>query len=135
MNLSFTHKVLSITLSLLVLFSTFSYTVEKHFCGDSLVDIAVFSDAKKCGGINADDVTYIKKSCCKDTIDIIKGQDELNTAELQKIDNALKFTLFAYTYSYANLFVGLPKEIISSEAYSPPKLVKDIQVLDETYLI
>ena len=36
------------TLALLVLFSTVSFTIEKHFCGDILVDVAVFTEVEKC---------------------------------------------------------------------------------------
>ena len=42
------HKVFSISMALLVLFSTISFTVEKHYCGDFLIDTDVFSQVKKC---------------------------------------------------------------------------------------
>ena len=43
------HKIFSVTLALLVLMSTLSFTVEKHFCGDVLVDVSVFTETQKCG--------------------------------------------------------------------------------------
>ena len=43
------HKIFSLSMALLVLMSTVSVTIEKHFCGDHLVDVAIFSDAEKCG--------------------------------------------------------------------------------------
>ncbi|WP_400077020.1 HYC_CC_PP family protein [Winogradskyella sp. R77965] len=135
MNVSITHKVFSITLSFLVLFSTLSFTVEKHYCGDNLVDVAVFSEAKKCGGMTSEDVVYVKKSCCKDTVDVFEGQDELNTQDFEDLNKTLQITLVAYAYSYSNLFESLPRPIIPHKDYSPPNLTKDIQVLDETYLI
>ena len=135
MKVSILHKAFSVVLTFLVLFSTLSFTVEKHYCGDSLVDVAVFSEAKKCGGMDAEDEVYVKKSCCKDTIDVYEGQDELNTADFDYFNKNLKITLFAYVLSYSNLFKSLPKSIIPHKDYSPPNIVKDIQVLDETFLI
>jgi len=132
---SIPHKVFSIALSFLVLFSTFSFTVEKHYCGVNLVDTAIFSEAKKCVGMDSKDVIYVKKSCCKDTVDIFEGQDELNTSDFEDLDQTLKLTLVAYVYAYSQLFESLPKLIIPHKDYSPPNLIKDIQVLDETYLI
>ena len=122
-------------LSLLVLFSTLSFTVEKHYCGENLIDTAIFSEVKKCGPMDSEDMVYIKKPCCKDTVDVFEGQDELNTSDFETLDKTLKFTLVAYVYTYSQLFESLPKPLIPHKDYSPPNLIKDIQVLDETYLI
>jgi hypothetical protein len=127
--------VISVSLAFLVLFSTLSLTVEKHYCGTNLVDTSVFSESKKCGGMDASDTIYVKKPCCKDTIDLVKGQDELHTADFETIDFKLEFTINAYLFTYIQLFESLPKQIIPHKDYSPPNLIKDIQVLDETYLI
>lgn len=137
MKFSFLNRTIAVALSLLVLFSTFSLSIEKHFCGNALVDIAVFTKAKKCGMEMQDmDKSEIgKKSCCKDEIDIIKGQDELKTNSFDDLSSIQKQVLVAYSFSYINLFEGLPKQTIPNRDYSPPKIVKDIHVLDETYLI
>ena len=71
-------------MALLVLFSTVSFTVEKHFCGDTLVDVSVFSEAQKCG-MEAMEILQ-KKTCCKDEIDIVKGQDELKVSSFDDLD-------------------------------------------------
>jgi len=134
-NTSNIHRIFSIALAFLMLLSTLSFTVEKHYCGDNLIDVAVFSEAKKCGGMSSEDIVYVKKSCCKDTVDVFEGQDELNTQDFEDLDQSLKLTLVAYVYFYSNLFESLPKQIIPHKDYSPPNLIKDIQVLDETYLI
>jgi hypothetical protein len=117
------------------MFSTLSFTVEKHYCGDNLVDIAIFSDVQKCGGMETENNDYVTKPCCKDATDIIKGQDELNTNDFQKINTTVELILVAYIYSYTALFESLPKEVIPHKDYTPPNLVKDIHVLDETFLI
>ena len=77
----------------------------------------------------------ILKSCCKDVVDVIEGQDEMTTNSFEDLDDIQKQVLIAYTYTFINLFENLPKQIIPHRDYSPPILVKDIHVIDETYLI
>lgn len=131
------HKIFSVTLALLVLMSTLSFTVEKHFCGDVLVDVSVFTETQKCGmeSYEMEQASITKKHCCKDEIEIIKGQDKLKVSSFNdlKLQQQLFFT--AFTYSYLNLFESLPLQNIPHKNYSPPNLVYDIQVLDQVYLI
>lgn len=129
------HKSFSLFLAFLVLFSTFSFTVEKHYCGNHLVDTAIFSQAKKCVGIGAEDISYVKKPCCKDIVVIIEGQDELTVKDFQSIEKDTYTTLVSYVLSYTFLFETVAKPIIPHKYYKPPKIIKDIHVLDETYLI
>jgi hypothetical protein len=127
------HKTFSVSLSLIVLFSTVSFTIEKHYCGDILVDIAVFAEAEKCG-MEAIEIAQ-KKSCCKDEIDVVEGQDELKTSSFEDLEFEQQQFLSAYTYSYINGFESLPKQTIPHKDYSPPNLVTNIQVLDQVFLI
>jgi hypothetical protein len=134
-KISSLHNGFSLFLAFLVLFSTLSFTIEKHYCGEHLVDTAIFSDAKKCGGMDAEDTIYAKKPCCKDTVDIIEGQDELTAKDFQSFDKDAYFTLVSYVYRYTYLFETLDKPIIPHKNYAPPNIIKDIHILDETYLI
>ena len=43
------HKTLAISMSFVVLFSTMSFTINMHYCGDTLVETALFQKAKGCG--------------------------------------------------------------------------------------
>jgi hypothetical protein len=129
------HKSFSVLLALLVLFSTVSITIEKHFCGDILIDVAVFVEAQKCSDVeNMAHAEITKKPGCKDEINIVKGQDEL----LKSFDD-LNFDqqqfITSFVYSYLNLFEGEPKKVIPHKDYSPPNLVRDILVLDQVFLI
>lgn len=129
------HKMFSLVLALLVLLSTLSFSIDKHFCGDTLIDMAFFQKAKTCGmEMGTGQKSSIKKSCCKDVIEIVKGQNEL---KLTSIDN-LKFGqhfIYSFVYAYNNLFESLPKQVIPHKDYSPPNLVPDIQVLDQVFII
>jgi len=135
---AFFTKISSILLALLVLCSTFSFTVEKHFCGEFLVDVSYFGDTDYCGdeiGVNSCDTgsKITKKKCCKDEVEQIEGQDDLKMSSVEKITFEQQFAvLFAITYH--NLFVS-PTNNNSYKEYSPPKLVTDIQVLHEVFII
>lgn len=127
------HKIFSTTLALLVLFSTVSFTIEKHYCGDTLVDVSVFTHAEKCGMESMEMLQ--KKSCCKDEVDVIKGQDELKFASFEDLNFEQLQFVSTFNYAYLNLFESLDKYIIPNKDYSPPNLVVDIQVLDQIFII
>lgn len=125
----------STALTLLVLFSTFSFTVEKHYCGNTLVDIAVFSEAKGCGMETAS-MAKAKKPCCKDTVDLIEGQDELNIVSFDDLEFSTQLFVSSYIYTaFVSFFESLPKQIIPHKEYSPPNIIYDIQLLDAVFLI
>ena len=131
------YKISSFSLALLVLVSTVSFTIEKHFCGNVLVDVAVFTEAQDCSGMISNDskATFKKKSCCKDEVSIMKGQDELKVQSFDDIRFNQQLFLTTYVYSYVNLFEGLPQLVIPHKDYSPPNLVRDIQAIDQVFLI
>ena len=76
-----------------------------------------------------------KKPCCKDEVDMLKGQDELLVKTFDDLDLDQQVFLASFAYSYINLFEGLPQFIVPHKDYSPPNLVADIQVLDQVFLI
>ena len=127
------NKVFSSVMALLVLFSTVSFTIEKHFCGDTLVDVSMFAQAEKCA-MEALEILQ-KKTCCKDEVDIVKGQDELKVSSFDDLDFQQQQFITAFIYSYFNGFESLQKKTIPHIDYSPPNLVSDIQVLDQVFII
>lgn len=131
------HKTFSIALSLLVLFSTVSFTVEKHFCGDVLVDVSVFAEAQKCAmeAMEIEMAKITKKHCCKDTIDLVKGQDQLTIKKFEDFELNQQLFLTAFTYSYLTAFEDLSRHTIPHKYYSSPNLIANIQVRDQTFLI
>ena len=133
------HKIGSFLMALIVLFSTFSFTVHQHYCGDELKDTSVFFEAEKCEMEKMMTETSCtqhpkKKACCEDVVDVVEGQDELKTTfDTLSLDQQLFVASFAYTY--INLFEGLEKSVNSYRDYAPPLVVRPIFKLDESYLI
>lgn len=122
----------SLLMALLVLFSTMSFTVDKHFCGSVLVDLAIFSEAEKCGMEHMGDM--MNGHGCKDQKIAVKGQKDLKVS-FNDIDLPQQVFLASFTYTYVELFEELPKDFIPFSDYSPPLLVYDIQLRDQTFLI
>ena len=124
-------------MALLVLFSTVSFTVEKHFCGNVLIDVSVFAKAEKCGmeALEKEQETITKKLCCKDEIEVIKGQDELKVSSINNLTLQQQLFITTFTFTYINLLEGLESQIVPHKDYSPPNLVADIQVLDQVFNI
>ncbi len=118
-----------------VLFSTLSFTVESHYCGSRLVDTAVFTKVKSCGGIETSAKTPIKKGCCHDKVEVLKGQDELKRSSFDTLDFDQHTILLAFVLVNNSFFESLPKQTIPHEHYTPPNLIYDITVLDGTFLI
>ena len=129
----FLNKGFSVILALLVMFSTESFTIEKHFCGDVLVDVSMFVEAEKCA-MEALEILQ-KKTCCKDEIDVVLGQDELKVSSFEDLDFEQQQFVTVFTFTYLRGFKSLPKETVSNKYYSPPNLVADIQVLDQVFII
>lgn len=131
------HKTTSIFLALLVLVSTLSFTIEKHFCGDVLVDVSVFKEVEKCAmeALEMEMAAITKKNCCKDEVNLIQGQRELKTSGFEDLKFEQQVFLQSFTYTFFNLFDTEPKQEIPHQYYAPPNIVKDIHVLDEVYLI
>lgn len=119
-------------MAILVMFSTVSFTVEKHYCAGNLIDVAIFSEVEKCGD-NMEEASI--KSCCKDEVEVVKGQDELKFSSFEDLDFDKQIFISVFFYSYANLYESLPKQIIPFKDYSPPNLICDIQVRDQVFII
>ena len=133
------RKIMSFLMAFVVLFSTMSFTIDMHYCGDTLIDTSIFSKAHTCGmdmqkSNEASDCSPGKKKCCTDKQITVEGQDELKISfDKLTLDQQVFVTSFVYTYF--NLFEGSDKNVTSYEEYKPPLVVRQIFKLDETYLI
>ncbi len=132
------HKSASFLMAIVVLVSTMSFTIDSHYCGDILVDTSVFQKVKSCGmemqNPSTDDCSILKKNCCSEKSEIIKGQDELKL-NFDKISFDQQIFVAAFVYTYSHLFPSIEDAKPSLKVYPPPLIVKHIYKLDETYLI
>ncbi len=125
-------------MALIVLFSTLSFTIEKHICAGEVADVALFGDLVRCDrpdeSHNSNLLSFKKTSCCQDEFHFVKGSNtELKTSHKSQAQTQVFAALF--TYSYFNIFESLDKNHIPFQYYSPPNVISDKQVLYDTFLI
>ena len=132
------HKIMSLAMTFAVLFSTMSFTVNMHYCGDTLVETAIFHKAKGCGmemeKPSIEGCSITKKNCCDDEQLAIEGQDELQL-QVDKITFEQHLFIASFVYTYINLFEGLENNVSTYEEYKPPLVIRQLYKIDETYLI
>ena len=133
------YKISSACLALIVLLSTVSFTVDSHYCGDTLVDSSLFGHVETCGmevqqQSPSSECDISKKDCCSDEQVIVEGQDTLKTS-FDKLDKDQQLFVAAFIHTYIHLFFESQEDLNSYRDYTPPPLVRDIQVLDQTFLI
>ena len=125
-------------MAFVVLFSTMSFTVNMHYCGDTLAENAIFHKAEGCGmemeKPSTEGCDIAKKNCCKDEQLVINGQDELQL-QVDKISFEQQIFIASFVYTYLNLFEGLENNVSSYEEYRPPLVIRQLYKIDETYLI
>ena len=66
---------------------------------------------------------------------MVKGQDVLITKNFDDLEYTQQVFLLAFSISYIDLFQPLSEYYIPHQYYSPPKLVADIQVRHQVFLI
>ncbi len=132
------QKVFSIAMALLLLVSTVSWTIGMHYCGKALVDIAFFEHAERCGmdqpsNKNSESVEWSIKSCCAYELAVIVGQDDLTTSQVEC--SIVQHYFFSPSKTDYTLFAGSDAKLASYDIYVPPVLVRNVQVLNQVFII
>ncbi|MBU3822065.1 hypothetical protein KO566_08340 [Flavobacteriaceae bacterium XHP0103] len=132
-------KIMSMLMAVVVLISTMSFTIDMHYCGDKLVAATLFKKGETCGmemqkQDTSSECSIVKKNCCSDEQLLVDGQDDLQLT-VNKISVDQQIFLLSFTYAYHYLFQPEEAKAVSLSQYPPPRIVKQIYKLDETYLI
>jgi len=134
------QKVLSVLMACIVMFTTMSFTVDMHYCGDSLVDFSFTQQVKTCGmektqsSTSCENPNISKKSCCTDKQLVQEGQDDLK-ASFDQLNLEQQIFVASFTYTYISLFEGSESNQVPFVDYLPPFVKRDVQVLHQTFLI
>ncbi|CAM1360524.1 conserved hypothetical protein [Tenacibaculum sediminilitoris] len=130
-------NIASTLLALVVLFSTFSFNVEKHFCGDFLVAVSYVGGVANCNDLEEDscESKIIEASCCKSDVELIKGQTQIQKSSVEKVVFTKATSIVTPYVYYKLLFQSLEKQFNPHKLYIPPKLFLDIQILYEVFII
>lgn len=140
-------KLVVVFLVPLVLFSTTSFTIEKHKCGDNICAVSfkgfdsnnsksnkTFSHSAKCC-LEIDNTCCIDDvNCCEEDTTVVNGstikKEKKNLVKIESFvfNNSLFLTIVNKIYSY-----NKTKPIFNN--YSPPLIVKDISVINQVFRI
>jgi len=123
------HHIASLVMAFLLLASTVSWTVDKHICMGRVMDISFFAHADDCG-MDMD----MEKSCCDDETFTVQGQDDLKIS-FENFNLDQQVFLVRLVHTYFQLFEIDSEEPTPFSEYNPPPLIRDVQVLDQTFLI
>ncbi|OAB79725.1 HYC_CC_PP family protein [Cochleicola gelatinilyticus] len=136
----FFHKSMAIFMAAVVLMTTMSFTIDMHYCGDSLVDFSFVQKVKTCGMEKAqattscENPTLSEKTCCTDKQVIKEGKDDLKVS-FDQLTLEQQVFVASFTYSYLSLFEGTESKDVPFLDYPPPFVKRDVQVLHQTFLI
>jgi len=138
---SYFTKILSFVLAVSILFTTSSFTVDMHYCSNKLVDMSILGKAKVCmDKVQKKDSpieqcsSIQEKDCCSNQTFLKKGDDTIIKVNNEFQIETITF-INSFFYNYLNLFKGLEKNIVPLKHYRQPLLSKNIQILNETFLI
>lgn len=133
------NHIAAIALSALVLFSTLSFSVDMHYCGKKLVAVALNNKAHGCGmeaplekPANDDAESRIGIHCCEDVMLAFEGQEDLQHPVFE-VTFAKFFSTPAAGYFAPRL--QMVSRTFHFREYSPPLLIRDIPLLNQTFLI
>lgn len=129
-------------MALLVLFSTFSFAVAQHYCGDVLVDSAVFGHTESCGmdvqkPADSSECTIMQDNCCNDEVINVDGQD-IVTVSFEEFSLEQQQFIVSFVHSYFSLYGFYGVEAIREipfKYYTSLFLTRDIHILDQTFII
>ena len=131
-------KISTTLLSFIVLFSSMSFTIDEHYCGNNLMDISYFGDADNCGSeevtMNSRTSLIKQNNCCKDETTLLESSifNKEKFINLQHVDAEV---LFFKANSYLGTYKDTAIEIEYYTDFSPPDIAQDIQVLHQAFLI
>ncbi len=133
------RKISAFIMAFVVMFSTMSFSINKHYCMDHLVDVSLVFPAETCGMDMATPSSEQGEQlsatpCCADEQIAVDGQDEVNPTTSGSVELHKAFVA-AFVYTYTFLFEETALERPEFKDYSPPLLIKDLPVIYETYLI
>jgi len=107
-------KINAILLSLFLLVSTFGVSVEKHFCGGRLADVALFTGA----GCSCDGETE-KNSCCHEEEQLIWMDLGQFSSSVQRVPIVVQQAILTYL-EVTETLSGESSGVSTLHFYDPP---------------
>ena len=130
-------KIISTTMALAVVLSSFSFKIEQHFCVSNLVDVSVASKVETCCkvGVPKDNtLQFTEKPCCTTISIFVDGFDNYQNAFVSEF-TTLPFFVATPSIQIPVDYIFETESEFSYSNYNPPPLIFDIQLRDQVFLI
>ena len=130
-------KIISTIMAVAVVMASFSFKIEKHFCGANSVDVSVVSKVESCCKSpekKGHSLQFDQTPCCSNISIVFEGLDNYQNAVSTEFITAPVFVETpAVQIPVAYVFETTRKVLYAN--YNPPPLITDIQVRDQVFLI
>ncbi len=138
------RAILSVITATLLVVSTISFSLEKHFCLGQLVDISLLSDAscaaKNSAATHCDDAELDSLNCCDNQVSVVEGQDLETTVSQKSVDlkKAKQSAISAAAVWVKDLLFSIVNKQVSSFEQPPNSSLypsTETHIALETYLL
>jgi hypothetical protein len=135
------HKISALFLVFVVLFSTTSFTVERHLCMDNVYSYAFFGHAKECGmkskicRVNDEDNDiFSENTCCVNDFQVKKASTTVQSDTVQLKNQEISF-LTDHIFANLGLVEVIKHPLNNSTKYPPPLIENKISIFYQVFLI
>lgn len=143
-------RILHITLAFLIFVSSTGFTLNSHFCQNTLQSVAIFLTPKNCHERAASHCTMAMpknccakkktscevsddKDCCKDTSQFAKA--DIDFTPFTVSDFQINLPVFAHILPISyTIKTTLNDRLIRFKNYIPPPLIRNIPLLIQSFL-
>jgi hypothetical protein len=120
------RKISHIFLFVMLLTATTGLAVSKHFCNESLISSAFYSEADSC----CDD------NCCRDNLEFIQLDEKFQVSESSAVPGIIQVVLlFRISQDLVFLFPDRYVQALKTENEPPPPGLPVFLSLRQTYLL
>ncbi|PVY42256.1 HYC_CC_PP family protein [Pontibacter virosus] len=135
------RTILTLTLALLVVFSSLGMTITQHLCAGEVMATVFFSHSADCEmekqRENLPDChkPAMEDDCCQDQTIVLEVEDEQQLSPTFKLSVSDMTFIAAFTAVWSAIFEIYAPAYSHVPDYAPPMLAQDIPVLVQSFLI
>lgn len=140
--LTLLRTILTLSLALLVVFSSLGITITRHLCAGEVMSLAVFSHSAACEMDQQKEKLppchqpAADEDCCQDQTIVLEVEDQktLSSSAFQLSVPDMTFVA-AFSAVWTSLFDFYAPAYTHVPDYSPPVIIQDIPVLVQSFLL
>ncbi len=122
-------------MTLIVLLSTMSFTINQRYCDGNLVDTTLFLKSDSCKIVVKSDCCEITEKCCDHEQIVIDGQKELPSRIVVENPIVNQYFVLYSVKNHIEKYDFQSENRIFHKKYIPPKLVFNRQLIHQIFII